>query len=203
MATPVGFPIDLRAAAEGARGWPAQGEWTYDDYRRLPDDGWRYEVIRGRLYMTPAPKVRHQETVGRLFLAVSQWLEAGDVGKVYVAPVDVLLPGLATPVEPDLVFVHKDRLDIVGEDFIDGAPDLVIEVLSPSNWIVDRRDKYEVYALAGIGEYWIVDPKERTIEIFVLEDGSFVLLAKRGAGEAVASRLLTGLELEVDKVVPR
>lgn len=182
--------------------WPAQGDWTYEDYRRLPDDGWRYEVIRGRLYMAPAPRPRHQKTLGRLHLAFSRFVDARDLGELYLAPIDVILPGLATPVQPDLSFIRKDRLAIVTEDGIEGAPDLVVEVLSPSNWFADRRVKSEVYAAAGVEEYWIVDPQEGTIEVFVLDSGGYALLDKRGAGERIRSRSLAGLEVALDEVLP-
>lgn len=181
---------------------PAQGDWTYEDYRRLPDDGWRYEVIRGRLYMAPAPRPRHQKTLGRLHLAFSRFVDARDLGELYLAPIDVILPGLATPVQPDLSFIRKDRLAIVTEDGIEGAPDLVVEVLSPSNWFADRRVKSEVYAAAGVEEYWIVDPQEGTIEVFVLDSGGYALLDKRGAGERIRSRSLAGLEVALDEVLP-
>jgi len=182
--------------------WPAQGEWTYEDYRRLPDDGWRYEVIRGRLYMSPAPRPRHQRAVGRLFMTISRFVEERGLGEVYLAPIDVLLPGLASPVQPDLSFLREDRLAIVTEEAIEGAPDLVVEVLSRSNWLTDRRDKLEVYAQAGVAEYWIVDPDERTIEAFALRGQSYDLVDKRGAGESVRSRVLAGLVVSIDEVLP-
>jgi Uma2 family endonuclease len=190
------------SATETAREWPDQGAWTYDDYRRLPDDGWRYEVIRGRLYMSPAPRPDHQRSSRGLFRALDRFIEDRDLGEVFFAPIDVNLPGLASPVQPDLLFIRKERLAIVQEDFIDGAPDLIAEVLSPSNWILDRREKYQLYAAAGVGKYWIVDPAQRTIEVFVLEGGSYRLFAQRGPGETIRSRLFPELEVEIDDVLP-
>ncbi len=181
---------------------PAQGEWTYQDYRRLPDDGWRYEVIRGRLHMTPAPRPKHQKAVGRLHLTISRFVEERGLGDVYLSPIDVLLPGLASPVQPDLLFLREDRLSIVTDEAIEGAPDLVIEVLSPSNWFTDRRDKFEVYAQAGVTEYWIVDTDQRSIEIFALRGRTYDLVDQRGAGETVRSRVLNGLEVSIDQVLP-
>ncbi len=203
MTVAVTAKTEPRFTAEASQGWPAQGDWTYEDYRRLPDDGWRYEVIRGRLYMSPAPKPKHQRTLRGLFRALDGFVEEGGLGEVFFAPIDVKLSGLAQPVQPDLVFVGEERLDIVTDDCIDGVPDLVVEVLSPSNWILDRRDKYEVYAAAGVAEYWVVDPGQRTIEVFVLEGGSYTLFDQRGEGEAIRSRLLAGLEVEIDDVLPR
>jgi Uma2 family endonuclease len=183
--------------------WPAQGEWTYEDYARLPDDGWRYEVIKGVLHMTPAPRTKHQDAVRDIGFAMMQFLRQRPLGKIYHAPVDVILPHrLATPVQPDLVFITKERLDIIKEKFIEGAPDLIVEVLSPSNWLDDRRTKYEVYAEAGVREYWIVDPDLRTIEVFVLRDGQYALVGKFGLGERVRSEVLKDFEVAVDEVLP-
>lgn len=184
-----------------SQGWPAQGEWTYEDYRRLPDDGWRYEVIEGRLHMSPAPRPKHQRAVGRLHVAISRFLEQRELGEVYLAPIDVLLPGLASPVQPDLSFLRQDRLSAVTDQAIEGAPDLVVEVLSPSNWFTDRRDKFEVYARAGVGEYWIVDPDQRTIEVFALRGQAYGLVDKRGVGESVRSQVLSGLEVSIDEIL--
>ena len=186
----------------GSSSWPAQGEWTYEDYRRLPDDGWRYEVIRGRLHEAPAPRPKHQRALGRLFLAISRFVEERGLGEVYLSPIDVLLPGLASPVQPDLLFIREDRLSTVTDEAIEGAPDLVVEVLSPSNWSTDRRDKFEVYARAGVAEYWIVDTDERTIEVFGLRGQAYDLVDKRGAGEVVRSRLLSGFEVSIDGLLP-
>ncbi len=185
-----------------SRGRPAQGEWTYQDYRRLPNDGWRYEVIRGRLHMAPAPRPKHQRAVGRLHLAISRFVEERGLGEVFISPIDVLLPALASPVQPDLLFIREDRLSIVTDEAIEGAPDLVVEVLSPSNWFLDRRDKFELYAKAGVAEYWIVDTDERTIEVFGLRGQAYDLVDKRGVGEVARSRLLNGFEVPIDDLLP-
>ncbi len=197
----VATTFDLRSAAEAAKGWPDQGAWTFEDYRRLPDDGWRYEVICGRLFMSPAPRPRHQYSVGELYLAFRRFIDARQFGRLLLAPIDVKLPELAQPVQPDLVLIASEHLDIVTDDCVDGVPDLVVEVLSPSNWMVDRREKYEVYGEAGVREYWIVDPDRRTIEVFVLEGGSYSLFDRRGAGETIRSRLLAGFEVAIDDVL--
>lgn len=192
---------DVKLATETAEEWPAQGEWTYDDYRRLPDDGWRYEVIRGRLNMSPAPRPKHQRSARGLFRALDSFVERFELGEVFFAPIDVNLPELTAPVQPDLLFIRQDRLDIVKEDCIAGPPDLIVEILSPSNWMLDRRDKFEVYAAAGVGEYWVVDSDSRTIEVFVLEEGSYRMLDSRGPGESIGSRTLAGLEVKIDDVL--
>lgn len=186
----------------GEEQWPRQGEWTYADYKRLPDDGWRYEIIEGELHMTPASGTKHQKIVVNLAFAFSQFVRAQRCGEIYVAPTDVILPGLATPVQPDLLFVTADRLDIVKDAFVEGPPDLIVEVLSPSNWLVDRRVKLEAYAQAGVSEYWIVDAEARAVELFSLAGQQYHQVGRYGPGERVASGVLTGFEVSVDEICP-
>ena len=187
------------------REWPPpQGQWTYDDYARLPDDGWRYEVIKGVLYMSPSPRKRHQYALIRLAAAMLNFAEENDLGDVYTAPFDVIIGDLATPVQPDLLFIAADRLpEILTEDNVQGVPDLIVEILSPSNWLVDRREKFEVYQEAGVREYWIVDTDQRLVEVFVLREGVFTQLGRWGGGETVRSEVLTGFEIAVDEICPK
>lgn len=184
------------------REWPPQDKWTYDDYRRLPDDGWRYEVIEGELYMSPAPEPIHQEYGGEMFAALRDFGKKHNAGKAYMAPIDVILPDLASPVQPDVLFIVKNRLHIVKRGRIEGAPDIIVEILSPSNWIIDRREKFDIYAKAGVREYWIVNPMVRTIELFVLREGRYELIGKYGVGEAARSEVLPGFEVKVDEICP-
>ena len=182
---------------------PTQGVWTYDDYARLPDDGKRYEVIRGELYMSGAPRPLHQRVITRLSFFLEAFLDEHKSGTAYGSPIDVLLPGkLGDPVQPDILFVRNDRLDIVGEIYIEGSPDLAIEVLSPSNPAHDRSLKYDLYAEAGVLEYWIVDPRQRTVEIHLLRDGAYELTGQWGVGEVARSELLDGFAVSVDEIIP-
>lgn len=183
------------------RPWPPrQGEWTYEDWLRLPSDGWRYEVIKGVLHMTAAPTPKHQRASRRLERAMEDFIWEHDLGELLHAPIDVMLPGQETPVEPDIVVIPADRPEMVGERQIEGAPLLVVEVLSPSNWWVDRREKVVLYAETGVQEYWIVDPDASTIEVFVLREGIYALLGKWGAGEIARSEVLPGFEIAIDAV---
>jgi Uma2 family endonuclease len=202
MTTTVLEPSIREAPISTDREWPPQGEWTYEDYRRLPDDGWIYEVIKGELYMSPAPTPIHQENKGNLFAELRDYGRKHDAGKAYDAPIDVILPGLANPVQPDVLFIVKERLHIVKKGRIEGAPDVIVEVLSPWNWNVDRREKFTTYARAGVREYWIVDPRARTIELFFLRDGTYSLIGKYGVGETVRSEVLKGFEVKVEEVCP-
>lgn len=182
-------------------GWPPpQGEWTYEDWLKLPDDGYRYEVIDGVLHMSPPPRPRHQRVAFRLARKLADFVEDHQLGEVFVAPVGVELPNQSVPLQPDVLFIQAGRLGIVGEDSVEGAPDLIMEVLSPSNWLYDRRDKKEVYEEVGVPEYWIVDPRMGTIEVHVLEDNVYRLVNEYGAGGAAQSHVISGFEVPIDEV---
>ncbi len=182
---------------------PTQGVWTYDDYARLPDDGKRYEVIRGELYMSAAPRPLHQRVITRLSFFLEGFLENSALGTAFVAPIDVILPQkLGDPVQPDIVVVRRESLHIIDELNIRGAPDLLVEVLSPSNPAHDRSLKYDLYAEAGVLEYWIVDPRQRTVEIHLLRDGAYELAGQWGVGEVARSELLDGFAVSVDEIIP-
>ncbi len=182
--------------------WPPQGQWTYEDYCRLPEDGWIYEIIEGELLMSPAPLTRHQRCKLRLVYAMYDFAQEHNVGEILDAPIDVMLPGLASPVQPDIVFVAKANARIVKEERIEGVPDLMVEVLSPWNWMIDRHKKFALYAKAGVREYWIVDPKARIIEIFVLKQGAFQLVGKYGVDKTAKSKVLKGFGVAVKEVCP-
>lgn len=182
---------------------PVQGQWTYDDYARLPDDGKRYEVIRGELYMSAAARPLHQRVITRLAFFLEGYLEESKLGTAFAAPIDVLLPEkLGDPVQPDIVVIRRESLPVVGELNIQGAPDLVMEVLSPSYPSLDRSLKHELYAEAGVPEYWIIDPLERTVEIHVLRAGSYILLGRFGEDETARSELLEGFAVTVSAITP-
>lgn len=182
--------------------WPPQGQWTYEDYCRLPEDGWIYEVIEGELHMSPAPQTRHQRSIGNLFAILWNYNKLHSKGEVFIAPTDVVIAGWATPVQPDIIFILQEHLDIIKDERVEGVPDLLVEVLSPWNWNVDRQKKFKVYAKAGVPEYWIVDPDQRTIELYVLHGNTYHLLGKYGVGETAHSNILAGFEVAVAEICP-
>jgi Uma2 family endonuclease len=191
---------------DGTRAWPVQGKWTYDDYCQLPEDGQRYEVIRGHLYVSPAPTSLHQDAVSELFWKISQHVRAHGLGKVYVAPYDILLPrGITAPIQPDLIFFREGNLPRLDAPNFQGVPDLVVEVLSPKTRRLDIHIKLPACRDAGVPEVWHADPQARTLVIYGLsEDGkSYIEPARGGDGDVVASRLLPGLEIEVSRIFPR
>lgn len=131
---------------------PAQGQWTYEDYAVLPQDGQRYEAVNGVLYMTPAPNLGHQGIAGEIFAYLRNFVQVAGLGRVFTGPADIELhPG--TVVQPDVFVVLNEHLDRLTASRVLGAPDLVVEVASPSTARHDIREKQDVYARAGVPEY--------------------------------------------------
>ena len=151
---------------------------TYQDFLRFPDDGLRHEIIDGVHYVTPSPNLRHQELIGRLYLSLGAFLEdRPDKGRLFLSPFDVVF-SFHDVVEPDLVFVGPDQLDILTAQNIQGTPALVVEVLSPSTRKHDREVKRRLYERTGVREYWLVDPDVNTVNVDRRADGdAFPLVA--------------------------
>jgi Uma2 family endonuclease len=150
---------------------------TFEDFMLFPDDGKRHELIDGEHYVTPSPNLRHQTISGRLFLWIGKYLEDRPVGHVWTAPLDVILSNHDV-VEPDLIYVSNERASVVTKQNIQGAPDLIIEILSPGTRKTDEVTKRRVYERCGIGEYWIVDPEHDAIKVYRLDNGKFTLLTE-------------------------
>jgi Uma2 family endonuclease len=151
---------------------PKQGHWTYQHYAAL-DDEQRYEIIDGVLYaMPPSPNIFHQGIVVWFSYYLQSHVRIAGTGRVYVASLDVeLAPG--TVLQPDAIVVLNANLAKITPSHIVGASDLVVEVLSRSTAVHDRRRKREAYAQAGVSEYWIADPRARSIEVLILEGGVY------------------------------
>jgi Uma2 family endonuclease len=149
---------------------PAVRGWTYEEFANLPDDGNRYEVIAGELYVTPSPTSIHQRVVARLTAMIEVFSQQHGLGTLFSAPYDVIF-GEGDYLEPDLLFVRRERDEIVKDHAMVGAPDLVIEVLSPSTGRRDRGLKRERYATYGVPEYWIVDTGVKQVEVYRLSGG--------------------------------
>ena len=148
---------------------------TYADYCRFPDDGKRHEILDGEHHVNPAPRPPHQSLLARL---VTQFeTQVGERDLVYTAPIDVQLSEVDI-LQPDLVVIAPGRRRIVAPAKIMGAPDLVVEVLSPSTETTDRGTKKERYARGGVREYWIVDIEEHLLEQYVLEREQYRLVAR-------------------------
>lgn len=173
--------------------------YTYEDYCRLPDDGYRYEILDGELIREPAPRPLHQIVVKNLLLLLDAAASRDCLGIVLTSPLDVLLSE-DNLVQPDVVFIPRDRWDLITEANVQGAPALVIEVLSLQSVSRDRERKRRVYERFGVQEYWIVDPWERRIERLVLGEGGFGDPEVLGEGDTLTTPLLPGLRFDVRRV---
>lgn len=175
--------------------------FTYEDYVEFPDDGKRHEIIEGDHYMTPAPRMKHQRISGRLFAALNGVAAARRLGEVFAAPCDVVLSD-ENVVQPDLVFVSSARADIVTEDNIQGAPDLVVEILSDSSRKKDEVTKRKLYERFDVVEYWIVDPELERVRLFKAVQqryGRATELSKE-ASDVLTTELLPGFHLSVSEL---
>ena len=183
--------------------WPVQGEWTYDDYLRLPDDGRRYEIIEGVLYVANAPSFDHQYAVTKVSSRLEQHVAEYDLGYVLSAPFEIHLSKRSRPVQPDVFFVASERWPAAaGSQIFEGAPDLIVEVLSPSSYRRDTNIKFTAYEAAGVREYWIVNTNARLVQLYTLSSGEYALLGEFVGDEAVESRVLPGLELVTSALFP-
>lgn len=172
---------------------------TYDEYVELPNDGKRYEVLDGELAVTPAPTTTHQVVSRDLEFMLHAHTRKTGAGAVYYAPIDVLLAP-TTIVQPDLVFVAAARRAIVTERAIEGAPDLVVEILSPSTSRQDRVTKAALYARFGVRFYWIVDPTARTLEEYALAQDTYRLVAVYSGPAVARTELFPDLEIDLSGV---
>ena len=177
---------------------PEQGSWTYDDYTALPDDGQGYEIVNGVLVMAPAPNGQHQDAVLRFAHYLLVNVEFAGLGKVRVAPFDVELSPKDV-FQPDVFVVLNAHLDRILEKKVVGAPDLVVEVASPSTALYDRVTKYEKYANAGVQEFWVANTNARTIQVLVLESGEYRSLGVYRGQQMLPSRIVPGLSVRVEQ----
>lgn len=169
---------------------------TYDDYRLLPNDRNRYEVLDGELSVTPAPAIRHQIVVGNLYRITGNHVVADQLGMLLIAPTDLILAP-TTIVQPDLIFIGNDRRRIVTERAIEGPPNLLIEILSPTTHRTDRQTKAQLYAKHQVPHYWLVDPDQRTLEAYELVIDHYDLVASARDAEVFTPSLFPGLSIQL------
>ena len=170
---------------------------TYEDYASLPDDE-RYELIDGELMPMPSPKVIHQLLIFSIGSPLREFVIRLSLGKVIPSPIDVILSDFNI-VQPDIIFVSNARSHII-DDYIHGAPDLVVEILSPSTADYDRTVKRELYERYGVPEYWLVDPYAKTITILRLGADGYNVHAVYGEGDALSSPTLAGFSLNLSEL---
>ena len=153
---------------------------TYEDYCRIPDDGLRHEILAGEHHVTPAPGTIHQRILVKLCATLHTQLDSVGLGQVFVAPTDLQLSEVDV-CQPDLMVILAGKSHIITPTKVKGVPDLVVEILSDSTEKQDRERKKERYRMAGIPEYWIVDPREHVVEQHLLQGGQY-RLAERCEG---------------------
>ena len=184
---------------EISRLFPRQGEWTEADYFRLPETNKIIELSEGRLIISPSPTDQHQKISGNLYSVLRTHVRTNNLGEIRYAPMDVRLwEGKVR--QPDIAFMSNKHLDRITEGLW-GIPDLAVEILSEGTAKTDKEDKFQEYERAGVLEYWIVDPFKQSIEIYILENGVYVLFGKYGIGVIAKSKLLDGFEVSVDDVM--
>ena len=183
---------------EIARLFPRQGKWTEEDYFKLPETNRIIELSRGRLIISPSPTLKHQRISLNLLIFLVNYVRLHNLGEAVAAPMDVRL-WEDNIREPDIIFVSNEHSDRLNNKCL-GVPDLVMEIISESNKKRDLDEKFNDYEMAGVQEYWIVNPFQQTIEVFTLENGSYVLFGKWGTGEIAHSKLLSGFQVDVNSV---
>lgn len=172
---------------------------TVENYKILPETGPRYQLIEGDLYMAPAPNRYHQEISFNLEYILRGYLESHRLGRVYHAPFDVVLDDYNV-FQPDIIFVANDHLAILTEAGAEGAPDFVVEILSPKTAKLDRDNKRRVYATSGVRELWIIAPETRQIEVYLLGQDAAAPVATYDENDSFASALFPGLTFRASAI---
>ena len=175
---------------------------TYDDFVKFPDDGKRHELVNGEHYVTPSPNANHQRISMNLSVLLGAFVRTQRLGQLFAAPFDVLFSDFDV-VEPDLVFVATARqAQVLTAAHIRGAPDLVVEIGSPSTRKRDETIKRRLYERFGVTEYWVVDPELDTIKVYRLIEGRFTRTSELSLeqDDALTSPLFPGLELRLAEI---
>jgi len=176
---------------------------TYDDLLLFPEnDGKRHELIDGEHYVTASPNLRHQRIVGNLFSFIDSWLQEHPIGRVYLAPVDVVFSNVDVVV-PDILYLSNERMATIGTaKNMQGAPELVIEIGSPGTRQRDETIKRRLYERSGVDEYWIVDPETDVVRIYRREARGFARVSELShePGDVLTTPLLPGLELPLSRI---
>ena len=170
---------------------------TFEQFRELPGDGKRYELVHGEVHVTPAPATRHQLTLQNLSENLGPFVHKNHLGEICPAPLDVRL-GAETALQPDLIFISNARAGIIQENWIEGAPDLAVEILSPSTAGHDRATKLPIYAEARVPEVWLIDPRARTVEVLRLQAAKYWVEATYAGHQILTSNLIPGWQLPLD-----
>ena len=169
---------------------------TYADYLKTPEGG-KFQLIAGEILEMTSPSLYHQRIITKLSTIINNFLLNHSIGEVFVAPLDVYFSDTEV-YQPDILILLNESFSKMKENKIEGAPDLVVEVLSPSTAYYDLKHKKSIYEKQGVREYWIVDPIEKTLEIFELQNGKFISTGELSKNEIAKSKLISGMEVGLD-----
>jgi Uma2 family endonuclease len=172
--------------------------FNYHDYLQLPGDK-RYEILDGELYVVPSPNTRHQRVLKKILSALIRQTEDKDLGECFAAPYDVILSE-ENVVQPDILFVCRERLEIIREANLSGAPDLAIEILSTGSRQQDLAIKRKIYARFGIREYWIVDPEAAVVEVLTWTESGYINAGTFRESDRLTSPILPQLDLPLSEI---
>ena len=176
-------------------------KFTVQDYMTTPEDK-RYQLLDGEIILAPLPTVAHQRVLGRLVRSLSEILADRKLGQVWAAPLDVVLSEYDA-VQPDISFVSNQRADIVAGGYVQGAPDLIAEILDPGTAEYDRGYKCQLYGRHGVREYWMVDPDAETIDVLSEREDGHVALNSFGSTGELLTVIMEGLPLNLDDLFRR
>ena len=173
--------------------------FTVEDYMSLPEDGPRYQLIDGELYLAPSPNTNHQFISGELEFALRSYLKRNPAGIIYDAPFDVELAPM-TVVQPDIAYFSNERRSRIRKHGAKGAPDLVVEILSPSTAQLDVGRKREIYAEKGVREMWVVCPTRQQVEVYRLQENRDAPVETLSREETLRTGLLPGLTIDLSQI---
>ena len=194
--------MGLMSGHDGALPNPRGVKLTYDDFVLFPDDGLRHELIDGEHYVTPSPNTKHQAISLKVSARLFTWLEQHPIGKVFAAPFDVVFTQFDV-VEPDVLYMSQARAgEILKDSNVQGVPELVIEIASPSTRRRDETVKRGLYERVGVSEYWVVDPKLDVVRVYRPEGAAFAKPVELSAEarDVLTTELLPGLELSLEDI---
>ena len=171
---------------------------TYTDYLQTPEGG-KFQLIGGEILEMTSPSLYHQRIITRLSTFINNFLSNHPIAEVFVAPLDVYFSETEV-YQPDIILLLTESFSKMKENKIEGAPDLVVEVLSPSTAYYDLKHKKSIYEKNGVREYWIVDPIEKTVEIFIFQNSKFISTGELSKNEIAKSKLIVGLEVSLETI---
>lgn len=176
-------------------------KFTYEDYLLFPDDGLRHEILDGEHYVSPSPNAKHQIVLVNILRVLDRFVHSKRLGRVFPAPFDVKLSEIDV-VQPDILFMSNACLDSLTKNYLDGAPDLAIEIISESHRKQDEIIKKKRYELFGVAEYWIVDPELESVKIYRRTGDAFAPaeIVSTESGGAITTPLLPGFSIDVTTI---